>query len=105
MSRREVGIGIGVEILATGLGYGVGVVMGNGLVGAIVLAAIGLVIIYFFWRSKPGNGKATLKANVNRTGIRMKDGRGRFKNTKIRNQDVSIDADNTDLKLEDTDIQ
>lgn len=51
----------------------------------------------------PGQEKNIL--NQGRIGIRMKGGSGDFEDTKMRNQGIGIDTEDTRLKLKKTDIQ
>ena len=62
-----------------------------------------LIAVYRHFISKP---QAQVEINnPQKTGIRMQGGKGKFRNTKIRNMDVGIETTDTDLEAEDTDIE
>ena len=74
---------------------------------SVAIGVFGIICIsiaaFRHFISKP---QAQVEINKPRkTGIRMQGGKGKFRNTKIRNMDVGIETTDTDLEAEDTDIE
>ena len=73
---------------------------------AIAIGAIAVIWALFAWLKLPHDGTDVdnLAAIPRRTGIRMKDSKAVLKRTKIKEQDIAIDADESELNMEDSEI-
>ncbi len=104
------------NIVLNGLFWIVGLAMqiGGWVSQPIAYVLLGIALLWsmltvVYWRRNKGtqreNESPSSKQRGKRTGIRMKGGKGDFKDTTISCQDTAIDIEDTNLKLKDTDIK
>jgi hypothetical protein len=116
VAKRKDDAVLEVGAILAGLGAAVLIALFDGwpsYVLAALLLSSGLYLILAVWFEWPRPGRAPSDDQSPRlgpppsprTGIRMQGGTGNFSNARIRNQDVSIDTKDTDLKLEGPDIE
>ncbi len=100
------GAGPGILFLV-GFGFDVSGFFGSTVLAYVVWGVAALWATYLVWGWIKRNRRSnTQQPRIERTGVRTQGGRFRSTGTmRIRNQDRSIDSEDTDWETKDTDIE
>lgn len=93
-----------VILFLVGLGFDVSDFFGSTTLAYAIWAVAAFWAAYLLW-AKIRRRNQSEAERPERTGIRQRGGSGRYRNARIRNQDVGMDTRDADIDAEDLDIE